>query len=438
MTGQVDKKYVSSIDLLDAREILNQALDIQNEEYSFMDVMELTNRMAVTSEPTYNHAVNEALYELGVVSAVSGTGTTISVTLTAATAGACKATDICIFPNGQQGYVKAKSTDAAPVLTVVSVDGTAITSATVAGDNLSFFTNAAGEGSGSPEPEHWGLTFYGNQVQTYTAKFSITDIQKVSKIEVVYGGQPYYMYKGQHDVFKKFRANIGFSMLLSIASAANFGATTASITDAAGKPVQTTRGLNSYVETYGINETLATSTTIALDDIMTLNRALTAARCPRSYEVYVSDEFSMLWDNYFNALNNSSQLAQAGRYTINQNLDLGVKSVAIYGRDYHKIPMPQLDHAQVTNYTGAPASVSKAAFLVPMGNVAVDNGGNTLPRIRMRYMSGDGTDLRYKEILTGGMAPTPTIDDGNLSVSYRATFGLEVLGAQQFAKWKMS
>lgn len=430
--GTVTKQYVSSVDMLDQRELLHQALDITNEEYSFLDVMELTNRMAVTGEPTYHHSVNEELYELGVVSAVSGT-TTLSLTLTAATAGSCKVGDVAMFPDGKQGWVKAKSAAASPVLTITSVDGTSLASSVSQGDNISFFTAAYAEGSGAPDPERWNLTWYGNQVQIYKAKFQITDIQKVSKIEVNYDGKPYFFYKGQHDVLKKFRANIGFSMLLSVASAANFGATTATITDANNKPVQTTKGLNQYVGDQGINETLD-STTIGLDDIMSLTRSLTLARCPQSYEVYMGIEFSMIWDNYFNALGNGATLSQAARYQINQNLDIGVKSINIYGRDYHKIYMPQLDHKNVMHYTGAP-SYYKSAYFVPKDKIAVDNSGDKLDRIRVRYMDGDGTDLRYKEFVTGGLAPTPTSDDGNLAIAYESVMGLEILGAQHFAKW---
>jgi len=429
MIGQIDKKYISSIDFLDAREILNQALDIQNEDYSFLDVMELTNRSVVTSEPQYHHFVNEELYKLGVVQSTSGTGTTITVTLTSDTSDAAKAGDIVMFNDGKQGYVQSKSGAA---LTVISVDGTAINTSVANADNLSFFTYAAAEGSGAPDPERWGLTKYANQVQIYKAKWQVTDIQKVSAIEVQYNGKNYIMYKGQHDVLRKFRANISFSMLLSIASAANFQAQSASITDANGKPVQTTKGLNQYVEDDGIIQPLIGST-IALQDLEDLNTTLNLARCPKDYELYVGTVMNMQFDNYLNSLGNGTILSQAARYQITQNLDLGVDSFKLYGRTYHKIYMPMLDHRAVTNYTGAP-DYYKSAYLVPMGKIKVDDGQDMIDRMRVRYMNGDGTDLRYREIVTGALAPTPTNEDSLLAVSYTSVQGLEILGAQHFAK----
>ena len=74
--GGLSKSYVSSIEFLDQREILNKVLDITNEELSFIDVMELTGRSKPTSVPEYHHFVNEELYVLATVTAVTGSGTT--------------------------------------------------------------------------------------------------------------------------------------------------------------------------------------------------------------------------------------------------------------------------------------------------------------------------------------------------------------------------
>jgi len=54
----------------------------------------------------------------------------------------------------------------------------------------------------------------------------------------------------------------------------------------------------------------------------------------------------------------------------------------------------------------------------------------------MRYMAGDGTDLKYREILTGGLAPVPTDDRSVLNISYESVQGVEILGAQQTFKLK--
>jgi len=49
-------------------------------------------------------------------------------------------------------------------------------------------------------------------------------------------------------------------------------------------------------------------------------------------------------------------------------------------------------------------------------------------------MANDGTDLRYREITLGGLAPIPTNERSVLELHYQSTQGLEVLGANNFFK----
>ena len=53
---------MSSVSFLDQREILNKLLDVTNEEYSFLDVMELMGRSVQTSVPEYHTFINAELY----------------------------------------------------------------------------------------------------------------------------------------------------------------------------------------------------------------------------------------------------------------------------------------------------------------------------------------------------------------------------------------
>lgn len=430
-TGRVTKEYVSSVDFLDTREILNKALDIQNEDVSFLDVLELTKRSVVTEQPEFYNFINEELYKLGVVSSISGTGASITINLTAGTSGSAKATDMVMFNDKRIGYVYSKSSAA---LVVKSVDGDALETSVSAGDNLSFFSQVSGEGSGKPDAERWTLTKEGGQVQIFKGAWGITDIQKVSAIEVEYGGKNYIMFKTQHDAFRKFQANINFAMLLSRKSAANFSASAPTLEDAAGNPLQTTAGLFEVIESKGIDNTM-NGTTIALQDLQDLDLDFNLARCPKEYEMYVATAMNQQMDNYLNALGNGTILSQAARFQITQNLDLGVDSFKLYGRTYHKIYMPMLDHRAVTNYTGAP-DYKDSAFFVPRGKIKVDNGADMVERLRVRYMSGDGTNMRYREVATGSLAGSNRTHDAVLDVSWESIQGLEALGGQHFGKLK--
>ena len=431
--GNINKNYVSSISFLDQREILNKVLDITNEEMSFLDVMELTGRSKPTSVPTYTHYVNEELYVLGNVTAVTGatgTPTQIIAAVSADAAAYVNAGELVLLPSGKVGYVTAKSS---PNITIKSVDGSTISAALASGDKISFFSNAAGEGSLSPDAKRWGATPYSNQVQIFKGKFSISDIQKASKVEVEFQGKPFYMYKGQHESLTKFRGDISAALMFGQKSSTLFADASPVLTDAEGKPVQTTGGLDQWVVDRGINQSNLTAGTVTLADIQTLTQKLNKARCPQEYFLFVGTTMNIALDNLFNNLGNSALLSQGARFQIaGKSLDLGIDTVKIYGRTYHKKYLPLLDHQNIVNYTGAP-NFKDSAYGAPAGKIKT-NDGQMIDRLGVRFMAGDGTDLKYREILLGGLAPVPTNERSVLEIHYESVQGLEVLGAQQFFK----
>ena len=269
--GAITKKYVSSTSFLDQREILNKVLDITNEEASFLDVIELTGRSKPTSVPEYHHFVNEELYVLGTVSAITGSGTTaITADLNTATSASAydfiNVGELVLFPNGNVGYVTGKS--ASKTLNIRSIDGTNLT--LTASQSISFFSNAAGEGSLSPAAKKWGLTKYSNQVQIFKGKFEITDIQKASKVEVEFQGKPFFMYKGQHESLMKFRNDISAALIFGRKSTTKFEDASPSLVDAESKPVQTTMGLDQYITSLGSDLSLLTAGSVALADVSAL------------------------------------------------------------------------------------------------------------------------------------------------------------------------
>ena len=429
--GNLSKSYVSSINFLDQREILNKVLDITNEESSFLDIMELTGRSNPTSVPTYHHFVNDELYVLGTVSAVTGSGTTaVTATVDATAFASVNAGELVLFTDGKVGYVSGKS-GSGTNLYIRTVDASNITVS--ASDKISFFSNAAGEGSLSPAAKKWGTTKYYNQVQNYKGKFAITDIQKASKVEVEFQGKPFYMYKGQHESLMKFRGDISSSLFFGRMSTTQFSDSNPSLVDAEGNAVQTTMGVDQYVTTYGIDQSVLTAGQVALADISALTQTLNKARAPQEYFLFVGTTQNIYMDNLFNALGNSALLSQAARFMINgKSVDLGIDSFKIYGRTFHKKHLPLLDHKNIINFSGA-YNAKDAAYGVPATKIKT-NDGAMLDRIGVRYMAGDGTDLKYREILLGGLAPVPTNERSVLEIHYSSTQGLEILGANQTFK----
>lgn len=427
--GNLNKSYVSSINFLDQREILNKVLDITNEESSFLDIMELTGRSNATSVPQYHHFVNEELYVLATVSGGATAAVQLTLSVDATAYAYVTPGELVLFPSGKVGFVVSKG--GSSTIVVKSVDGTTISVAD--GSQVSFFSNANGEGSLSPAAKKWGATKYFNQVQNFKGKFSITDIQKASKVEVEFQGKPFYMYKGQHESLMKFRGDISAALMFGRISSTTFADANPALVDAEGNAVQTTMGLDQYVTTYGIDQSLLTSGATALADIQALTQTLNKARAPQEYFLFTGTTQNILLDNLFNNLGNSALLSQGARFNIQgKEIDLGIDTFKIYGRTFHKKYLPLLDHKNIINFTGA-YNAKDAAYGVPATKIKT-NDGQMLDRIGVRYMAGDGTDLKYREILLGGLAPVPTNERSVLEIHYASTQGLEVLGANQTFK----
>jgi len=429
--GNITKQYVSSIDFLDQREILNKVLDITNEESSFLDIMELTSRSKVTSVPEYNHFVNEELYVLATVTAVTGSASAqVTATIDADAYAYVNAGELVLFPNGKVGYVVSKS---GSNIVVKSIDGTNLT--LTAADKISFFSNAAGEGSLSPNAKRWGLTKYANQVQIFKGKFEITDVQKASKVEVEFQGKPFYMYKGQHESLMKFRDDISAALIFGRKSTTKFSDANPSLVDAEGKPVQTTMGMDQYVTTLGSDISLLTSGQVSLADVKALTQLLNKNRCPQEYFLFVGTTQNIYWDDLFNNLGNSALLSQGARFQISgKEVDLGIDTVKIYGRTYYKKHLTILDHKNIINFTGG-YNAKDAAYGIPASKIKT-NDGQMIDRLGVRYMAEGATDFKYREILLGGLAPVPTNERSVLEIHYESIQGLEILGAQQTFKLK--
>ena len=433
--GGLNKSYVSSVNFLDQREILNKILDITNEESSFLDVMELTGRSEITSVPEYHHFVNEELYVLATVTSGGATaGDTLTLVIDATSFAYVNIGELVLFPSGKVGIVTAKNSGTSAI-TVKNVDAADGDLQVADGGKLAFFSNAAGEGSLSPASKRWSPTKYANQVQIFKGKFEITDIQKASKVETEFNGKPFYMYKGQHESLMKFRADISAALLFGRKSATKFADANPALTDAEGKPVQTTMGMDQYVTSLGKDLTTDVTGALDLDDWGKLTQNLNRDRAPLTYFLFLGTSSNILFDNLFNNLGNSQLLSHGARFQIaGKELDLGIDTVKIYGRTFYKKYLPILDHKNIVNFTGG-YNAKDSIYGVPADKIKTQDG-QVVDRMRIRYMAGDGTDLKYREILLGGLAPVPTNERSVLEIHYESVQGLEILGAQQTFKLK--
>ena len=433
----VSAEYISSLSFLNhsfvqGREILSSVLDIQNEEESFLDVMQALGKMKPTSQPVYHAFVNEALYSNNVITigstGGSGTGTQSGIDIAASTgAGNARPGDLAMGASGNIYQVKAIS-QAGNTVTLVPVDGAGVATDYDAASTLVVFSNAQGEGSGSPSAIKYGMTKQENGVQIFKNSYRISDVAKATKVTVEYKGKPYFMYKGAYEALQRFRGDISNSLMFGKKSPFGFaGITSGSLSDAAGNAVQTTNGLREELKSGGIvNSGFDTNVQTTME---ALTAALNSARAPKDYWMWLGTSANIKMDNYLNGLT-SAGLTSARFSVDGKDIDLGVDSFKLYGRKFNKKSLSILNHAQLgSTVTGNGAEL----YLVPSGQIKVAGGGGSQDYLQVRYLEGDGNNFSFRETLTGGLAPTPTSADAILDVNYEAICGLEVLGKEHCA-----
>jgi len=438
--GSTSADYISSLEFtahsfVQGREILSSVLDIQNEEDTFLDVMQALGKMKPTSQPTYHSFTNEALYssnEVVLETGTLGSGTGTQTDLTASSTGNARVGDLMMGASGDIYLVTKVVADTTISFKPIDGAGTA-TDYDGNGDKLVIFSNAQGEGSGSPSSIKYGMNKNVNGVQIFKNSYRISDVAKASKVTVEYQGKPYFMYKGTYEALQRFRADIANSMMFG-KKTAQFGFSGGAgtdLTDANGNVVQTTNGLRAELDSGGIltsgnNYAYATS---ILSTWATMAAALNKVRAPKDYWLWVGTSANIKFDDALNNLTSAAGISGARFNVDGREIDLGIDVFNLYGRKWYKKPLSILDH----NELGTTVAPAGEVYLVPFGQCKVAGGGGSQDYLQIRYLEGDGNNFSFRETLTGGLAPTPTSADAILDVNYQAICGLEVLGKEHCA-----
>lgn len=443
--ARVDRTYVSSIDFLEQRDILKEVLDVTNEEVNILDIMDMAGRSEITDVVEYSHFENDYVFQSGVVTAIDGTkngvGANTEIKCTVATKGELPVVgENVMFPNKKIGWVKEVDT-AGKTFTARPITGEGFddVAAVAVNDVAIYFSGAFGEGSGDPEGRQPNWIRSQNNIQIFKESASITDLQKVSKIEVNYNGKPHVMYKLQHDTLMRHRAKIAYAFLNGQKD---------KFTDADGNDVYQTQGLRQYIKngdgsvntTGGVEHTLAT--TIDKAQLRTVSRKLDKKGAPSEYWGWFGGDLMADTEDLFHGMdglkNGGIVYNSFGKGDGKKKaLDFGINSVYLYGRTIHFTKLKAYDHEELFGAEGATAAngydFAESGYLIPTGKIKVDKSGTTKERILNRYMSGDGTNLKHMETLTGKLAPTPTNDVAQLSVGYESVCGFEAFGIKHFA-----
>jgi hypothetical protein len=441
-TGTITKSYVSALDpMLDTREINKLITDVYNED-ELSDILGLAGRKQPTKQPVYYTFYDDPLIKFvdTTDASVSGSGSTqVTTAVTAATSGYARKGDLVMCTNNNVGIIYSISTSSGvDTLVIKSPSGANLT--VTAGDKLSLFSRAVGENSYTPANIRYGLSKQTNKYQIFRETSRITDVQSASTIEVEFQGQPKYIFKDHWEKKVKMKSDINAAFWGGDMSVTSYSDANPILTDnnasadglSGNGAVQTTRGINKYVELYGtslVNGTLGTYSKANLDDLVA---NLIAIRAPREYLACSSTLAKTTTDTYFKSLGSSG--VTSVRMVVNgKELDMEVDKVR-YGKfTFNFTVMPILDHPVTFGYSKIP----KCIYFLPYNNKVKVEGGGSDDQIRVRYVARQtpfGDDMT-NEVHYGALNVVNPNGEGMFNgTDWVTAQGLEVLAPQHLIK----
>ncbi len=444
--GTLFKGYVSAIDFLDQREIDPNIYD-QSRDRAFTDIIKIVNRYKETSMPTYHNFVNNDVREVGQVSAVTSTGLAqIQFTINSA-ATFPRIGDLVKISNannaGRVGRIQAVSFGSGTAtLTVRSVQGNSYPLFASVNDYVTFVSNAYAEKSDAPVNRRYGLTKYFNKTQVFREVDEISDIQKVSKVEVAVN-EEYYILPYQHiQKVIKMNGDISVAMLAGVQSDTNFADTNPFLSDpSTGLPIQTTGGLDWYVTTYGISDSANSLGTFGFTELDEIIDNWISNKAPNDQMGFMGSRAYGYVSRFLKNLG-SSGVTSVRIIIDGRSFDFMVEQMIYRGYTLEFIHMPILDNPQLFSATLSP-EINGSIYWVPKDQVeTVDNG--RMPRLQIRNQRspfGGGVTGSNNGIMaewrTGALAEIPTSSLAQLHTDWYSAQGLECLAVKHFQKYRV-
>lgn len=445
--GITNKPFVSAIAMLDRRDIFRSVSDIFNEEYytGVAELMQEAGRYEKTTMHEFHNFVNEPLYVLGDTTGAtivgSGSSRTLTgVKLTAATSGRARLGMMALLPNSQVAIITAISVvSSEQVLTLKGVSGSNLT--LVAGAKIGIFGLTVGAQSTGVSNVRFGYTKYSQKLHTFREVNEIDDIQAQAQVDILFKGQPYIVYKDLIEKAVLYKSGINATLFASQLSDSAYSDASPNLTDPNGSnagAVQTSRGVNEYVTTYGIADTVASLDSWTLADQEDLINQMLVNRCPKKFMALGGTKPLIKVSNHLKSLGSSATISSGQLSLDGKQLDFGVEKLSYGGFEFEFANLPILDHQALFSQT----DMSKSIYYIPKDKVKLQDGGYA-PRMRMRYQPHQiknglsGSDV-IGEWNTGANAPDGPTDGEQVwkhhMISYQS---VEILGAQHFARQKV-
>lgn len=444
--GTVIKSFVSAIDFLDQRDIDPNIYD-QSRDRAFTDIMKIVNRYKAAKMFDYHNFVNNDVYEVGTISAVTSTGLS-QITFTINTAATFpRQGDLIMTSNtnniGKQARVQTVSFGSGTATLTVRTGGNSVAFFATVGDLVQFGSNAFAEKSTAPANRRYGLTKFFNLIQIFREVDDISDVQKVAKIEVNVGGD-YHILPYQHiQKVIKLNGDISVQMLAGVQSETKFSDPNPFLADpTSGLPIQMTGGLDWYVINYGINDSAAVLGTFGFTELDDIIDNWIANKAPQDQMGFMGSRAKGVLDKFFKNLG-SSGVTSVRMVIDGKSVDLEVDQVNYRGFKLDFVPIPIFDHPQLFSST-LRADVNGSIYWVPKDQLETVDGGRE-PRMQIRNtptpFMGQGVNGSANGIIrewrTGALAEVPTSSEMVLHTDWETAQGLECLGVKLFQKYRV-
>ena len=441
--GLMIKSFVSAIDFLDQRDIDPNIYD-QSRDKAFTDIMKMVNRYKPATMFNYHNFVNNDVYEVGTISAIT-TNNAATVVFTINTAYAFPRIGDLIMSSDTAKQARIQAITLNPttaVITAKTVDNTSWTLAI--GDKIAFSSNAFAEKSDAPVNRRYGLTKYYNLIQIFREVDEISDIQKVAKIEVNVGGDYHILPYQTVQKYIKLQGDISVQMLAGVQSTTLFNDASPVLADpTSGLPIQTTGGLDWYVTTYGITDQAPTSGTFGFTELDEIIDNFIANKAPTDQMVFMGSKAYRIISKFLKNLG-SSGVTSVRLMIDGRSLDFEVEHLSYGGYEFDFIHVPIFDHPQLFSSTLRP-DVNGSLYFVPKDQVdTVDNGRQ--PRMQIRHtptpFMGNAANKSANGIVTewrtGALAEIPTNSTMQLHTDWETGQGLECIAVKHFQKYQIT
>lgn len=434
--GNVTKRNVSAVDFLDNREIFKQIIDITNEKASFARMMNVLGRYELTTQPNYHNFVNTELFSTETIIDPAVTTHTANTDITVQVASASGASffrvnEIVQIPgaNRRTARVVAKTSDAGgDLIRLQSITGEAMELAN--GQVLAVTGSTNSEGGTFVEHRKHFPTKRMNNVQEFAEVIAkITDIQNASKLEV---SPDSFIYFDEANGLLTMEKNISNQFLFGEGTGDNFTSASPTHTDSSGRPISTTRGINSHIAAEGLT---FNGVTIGETVLNNLKRQYAKKRTPMEFWMLGGAEMAIQNTQFmFNLPGAAQGISDSARWMTGDEINIGITGYTYNGMRFKIMEMAAFDEQAITNFTGS-AGYQNFAFILPTANVPLVGGGSA-PGIRVRYMAvpgGSGKNSSsngiYRTTKLGNLADEPTSDVRELAVNCHTIQGLECLNA---------